>query len=59
MIAISYEIEAAEHRILRLEPTFFDFLSGVGGLGSILIGISRLVGMFKNTQMFVTSSMMK
>ena len=57
-IAVTYEMETQEVNIFKLEPTFFDWLSAVGGLSSILFAISQLIGSIKSTQMFVTSSMM-
>ena len=58
VVAVTYEMETQEGTILRLEPTYFDWLSAIGGLSSILLALSQLIGSIKSTQMFVTSSMM-
>ena len=58
VIGVTYEMETQEGHIYRIEPTYFEWLSAVGGLTSILFAFSQLIGSFKSTQMFVTSSMM-
>lgn len=58
-IAITFEIDVTGYSIIRLEPTYFDLLSAVGGLSSILLAISQFVGLAKNTQLFVTSAMFR
>lgn len=42
----------------RMEFTFFDWLSAVGGLGSIVFAVSNAAGALDNAQMFVTSALL-
>ena len=58
VVAVTYEMELTEANIFRIEPTYFDWLTAVGGLSSIILAVSRIIGSIKSTQMFVTSSMM-
>ena len=39
-IAITYEIDASKYSIYRIETTYFDWLSAVGGFSSILLGMA-------------------
>ena len=46
------------YEMTRMEFTFFDWLSAVGGLGSIVFAVSNAAGALDNAQMFVTSALL-
>ena len=56
-MAITFEIDLTQYEMTRMEFTFFNLLSAVGGLGSIIFGVSNAAGALDNAQMFVTSAL--
>ena len=56
--AVTYEIDMTHYEMTRKEFTFFDWLSAVGGLGSIVFAVSNAAGALDNAQMFVTSALL-
>ena len=41
----------------RMETSYLDWLSAVGGLSSIVLGLSQLLGNLESAQMYTASSM--
>lgn len=58
-VAITFEIDLTLYEMTKIEYTVFDWLSAIGGLGSILFTISQAFGAFEDAQMYVTSAMIK
>ena len=46
--AITFEIDMTHYEMTRMEFTFFDWLSAVGGLGSIVFAVSNAAGALDN-----------
>ena len=47
-MAITFEIDLTKYEMTRLEFTFFNWLSAVGGLGSIVFAVSNAAGSLDN-----------
>ena len=56
-IAVTYEIDSSRYEIVRVEYSFFDWLSAIGGLGSIILAVSKLVSALDSPQRYVTSAL--
>ena len=54
---MTFEIDSTYYEVNRIEFSFLDWLSKMGGLSSILLGISQFVGNMESAQMFATQSM--
>ena len=58
-VAITFEIDLTLYEMTKIEYTVFDWLSAIGGLGSILFTISQAFGAFEDAQMYVASAMIR
>ena len=58
-VAITFEIDLTLYEMTKIEYTVFDWLSAIGGLGSILFTISQAFGAFEDAQMYVMSAMIR
>ena len=56
-IAVTFEINSTHYEVIRMELTYFDWLSAVGGLSSIIFSVSQLAGNLESAQMYATSAM--
>ena len=56
-IAVTFEIDSTSYEMNRQEFSFLDWLSKIGGLSSIILGVSQFVGNMESAQMFATSSL--
>ena len=56
-IAVTFEIDSTKYEIVRLEFSFFDWLSAIGGLSSIVLGASTVISALESPQRYVTAAL--
>ena len=56
-IAVTFEIDSTYYKLIRMELSYLDWLSSVGGLSTIIFGITQFMGNMESASMFATSSM--
>ena len=55
--AITYEIEQVKFELIRREYSFFNYFSSLGGFGSLLLGLSKILNILDSPQLYVASDM--
>ena len=56
-VAVTYEIDSTKYEFFRLEFSFFDWLSSIGGLSSIILAVSTAIGALESPQRYVVSAL--
>ena len=52
---MTFENDSTSYELVRMEFSMLDWIAKVGGLSSIILGISQFVGNMESAQMFATS----
>ena len=56
-MAVTFEIDLTHYEVKRMEFSYLDWLSAVGGLSSIIFAASNLIGKLQSPQMHMTSAL--
>ena len=56
-IAVTFEIDLTHYEMIRMELSYLDWLSAVGGLSSIIFAASQMIGKLQSPQMHMTSAL--
>ena len=56
--SVTYEVSPAKNVQVKIEYSFLQFMSDLGGFGSVLLGISTIQHAIESPQLFVASDLL-